>query len=219
MFSGFDSRFLGEVLKVKERIIRKLQSPDGGHGKHQIIHVKGGLSLIRPPLEPEIRSEEERTHRKREEKVVEEEEVVEDEPGKREQEHCEWRKETRRHKESEGKGEEGEMVKEKETKTKEHHRHHGERERSEHGERREEEEEEVEKEKQRRTKTKEREGQQGNFLEETVCTMKLHENLADSSRADVFNPRAGRITSVNSLTLPVLGLLHLSAQWVKLYKV
>ncbi|XP_058737937.1 legumin J-like [Vicia villosa] len=219
MFSGFDSRFLGEVLKVKERIIRKLQSPDGGQGKHQIIHVKGGLSLIRPPLEPEIRSEEERTHRKREEKVVEEEEVVEDESGKPEREHREWRKETRRHKEGESKGEEGEMVKEKETKTEEHHRHHGERERSEHGgEIREEEEEETEKEKQRRTKTKEREGQKDNFLEETVCTLKLHENLADSSRADVFNPRAGRITSVNGLTLPVLRLLHLSAQWVKLYK-
>ncbi|CAI8614326.1 unnamed protein product [Vicia faba] len=218
MFSGFDSRFLGEVLKVKESIIRKLQSPDDGQGKHQIIHVKGGLSLIRPPLEPEIRSEEERTHRKRDEKVVEEEEVIEDEPGKREREHCEWRKETRRYKEGEPK-EEAEVVEEKETKTKEHRRHYGEREIRHGGEKREEEEkEEVEEEKQKRTKIKEREAQKGNFLEETVCTLKLHENLADSSRADVFNPRAGRITSVNSLTLPVLKLLHLSAQWVKLYK-
>ncbi|CAK8543593.1 unnamed protein product [Lathyrus sativus] len=213
MFSGFDSRFLGEVLKVKESIIRKLQSPDAGQGKHQIIHVKGGLSLIRPPLEPEIRSEEERTHGKREEKVVEEEEEVEDEPGKRE--HREWRKETREHK-GESKGEEAEVVEEKETKTKERRR--GERESSRHGERREVEEEEVKEEKQTRTKTKEREGQKGNFLQETICTLKLHENLADSSRADVFNPRAGRITSANSLTLPVLKLLHLSAQWVKLYK-
>jgi hypothetical protein len=208
MFSGFDSRFLGQVLKVKESIIRKLQSLDEEHRKHQIIQVKGGLSIIRPPLEPEIRTEEakpHKTHREHGEKRVEEEEEeeVEDEPGKRE--HRQWRKETRKHREGEGgcEGEEEEVVeeKEKETKTKEHC-HHGEKERR-HGE---------------RTRTREHEGQQ-NFFDETVCTLKLHENIADPSRADVFNPRAGRITNVNSLTLPVLKLLHLSAQWVYLYKV
>lgn len=199
MFSGFDSRFLGQVLKVKESIIRKLQSQDEQHRKHQIIHVKGGLSIIRPPLElePEIRSEEAKTHREHGEKRVEEEEEVEDEPDKRE--HRKWRKETRKHRE--GEGEEEEVVEERETKTKEHC-HHGEKERS-HGE---------------RTRTREHEGQH-NFFDETVCTLKLHENIADPSRADVFNPRAGRITNVNSLTLPVLKLLHLSAQWVYLYKV
>ena len=36
---------------------------------------------------------------------------------------------------------------------------------------------------------------------------------------DIFNPRAGRVRTINSLTLPVLKLLRLSAQWVKLYKV
>lgn len=203
MFSGFDSRFLGQVLKVKESIIRKLQSPDK-HRKHQIIEVKGGLSIIRPPLEPEIRSEEEETHRRHTEKRVEErEEEVEDEPCKRE--HREWRRERRTHGEGEGEGgcegEEEEVVEEKETKTKERRRH-GERE-----------------EKQTRTTTREREGQKDNSLEETVCTLKLHENIADPSRADVFNPRAGRITTANSLTLPVLKSLHLSAQWVNLYKV
>jgi len=201
MFSGFDSRFLGQVLKVKESIIRKLQSPDEEHNKHQIIHVKGGLSIIRPPLEPEIRSEEAKPHREHGEKRVEEEEEeeVEDEPGKRE--HREWRKKTRKHREGEGEceGEEEEVVEERETKTKEHC-HRAETERR-HGE---------------RTRTRKHEG---NFFDETVCTLKLHENIADPSRADVFNPRAGRITNVNSLTLPVLKLLHLSAQWVYLYKV
>ncbi|XP_045796068.1 legumin type B-like [Trifolium pratense] len=216
MFSGFDSRFLGQVLKVKESIIKKLQSPDEEHRKHQIIHVKGGLSIIRPPLEPEIRSEEAKTHREHHgEKKVEEEEVVEDEPGKRE--HRKWRKETRQHREGEGEGEEEEVVEEKETKTKERFSHHGER-KTRRGERREAEEEELKEEKQSRTRTREHEGQRGNFLEETVCTLKLHENIADPSRADVFNPRAGRINTVNSLTLPVLKSLHLSAQWVNLYK-
>ncbi|KAA8548814.1 hypothetical protein F0562_000498 [Nyssa sinensis] len=31
-----------------------------------------------------------------------------------------------------------------------------------------------------------------NGLEETICTLKLRENIADSRRADVFNPRGGR---------------------------
>ncbi|WJX79002.1 hypothetical protein P8452_62168 [Trifolium repens] len=157
MFSGFDSRFLGQVLKVKEK----------------------------------IRSEEAKRHREHGEKKVEkEEEEVEDEPGKRE--HHKWRKETRKHREGECEGKEEEVVEEKETKTKESRCHHG-------GER-------------------EREGQKGNFMEQTVCTLKLHDNIADPSRADVFNPRAGRINTVNSLTLPILKLLHLSAQWVNLYK-
>jgi hypothetical protein len=181
MFSGFDSRFLGQVLKVKESIIKKLQSPDKGHMKHQIIQVKGGLSIIRPPLEPEISSEEAKTHREHgEKKVEEEEEEVEDEPGKREDH--KWRKETRKYREGECEGKEEEVVEEKETKTKESRCHHG-------GER-------------------EHEGRKGNFLEQTVCTLKLHDNIADPSRADVFNPRAGRINTVNSLTLPILKSLQ-----------
>ncbi|KAJ1416593.1 RmlC-like cupin domain superfamily [Sesbania bispinosa] len=63
-----------------------------------------------------------------------------------------------------------------------------------------------------------REREDSNALEETVCTLKLHENIADPARADLFNPRAGRISTVNSLTLPVLKWLQLSAEWVNLYK-
>lgn len=69
-----------------------------------------------------------------------------------------------------------------------------------------------------RERYKER-GEGSNVLEESLCTLKLHENIADPSHADIFNPRAGRLRAINSLTLPVLKLLRLSAQWVKLYKV
>lgn len=196
MFSGFDSDFLAQVLKVKERTIRKLQSPRD-ELKKQIIEVKGGLSIIRPPLEPEAREQERRhdsgRHREHGEKrteVEEGEEEVEEKPGTRK--HREWRRE-RTHREGEGEGEEEEVVEERETKTRERTHHREER---------------------------EPEGQKGkNALEETICTLRLHENIADPSRADIFNPRAGRITTVNSFTLPVLKLLHLSAQWVNLYKV
>ncbi|EOY06054.1 Legumin B, putative isoform 3 [Theobroma cacao] len=56
-----------------------------------------------------------------------------------------------------------------------------------------------------------------NGLEETFCTMRLR-HWTDSPFADVFNPRAGRITTVNSYNLPVLQFLQLSAERGVLYK-
>ncbi|XVE65830.1 hypothetical protein DITRI_Ditri08aG0030700 [Diplodiscus trichospermus] len=56
-----------------------------------------------------------------------------------------------------------------------------------------------------------------NGLEETFCTMRLRHRI-DSPFADVFNPRAGRITTINSFNLPVLQLLQLSAERGVLYK-
>ncbi|KAA8543372.1 hypothetical protein F0562_021133 [Nyssa sinensis] len=64
----------------------------------------------------------------------------------------------------------------------------------------------------------EREGRRGNGLEETICSMRLRENINDPSRADVYNPRAGRLSSLNSLNLPILNLLQLSAEKGVLYR-
>ncbi|XVF28598.1 hypothetical protein REPUB_Repub15cG0043600 [Reevesia pubescens] len=69
---------------------------------------------------------------------------------------------------------------------------------------------------------KSRQGRRGesgssNGLEETFCTMSL-KHRTDSSYADVFNPRAGRITTVNSYNLPILQFLQLSAERGVLYK-
>nr|P05692.1 RecName: Full=Legumin J; Contains: RecName: Full=Legumin J alpha chain; AltName: Full=Legumin J acidic chain; Contains: RecName: Full=Legumin J beta chain; AltName: Full=Legumin J basic chain; Flags: Precursor [Pisum sativum]CAA30067.1 legumin [Pisum sativum] len=75
----------------------------------------------------------------------------------------------------------------------------------------EEEEEEDEEEKQRSEERK-------NGLEETICSAKIRENIADAARADLYNPRAGRISTANSLTLPVLRYLRLSAEYVRLYR-
>lgn len=58
-----------------------------------------------------------------------------------------------------------------------------------------------------------------NGLEETLCTAKLRENLDEPARADVYNPHGGRISSLNSLTLPVLSWLRLSAEKGVLYRV
>ncbi|XP_028791696.1 legumin type B-like [Neltuma alba] len=56
----------------------------------------------------------------------------------------------------------------------------------------------------------------GNGLEE-VCNLKIHQNIADPSQADFFNPLAGRISSTNLLDLPILNWLRLSAEYVVLY--
>ncbi|KAK6929775.1 Cupin 1 [Dillenia turbinata] len=56
-----------------------------------------------------------------------------------------------------------------------------------------------------------------NGLEETFCTMRLRENIADASRADVYNPHGGRVSHLNSQKLPILANLQLSAERGVLY--
>ncbi|XP_057798093.1 11S globulin seed storage protein 1-like [Salvia miltiorrhiza] len=50
-----------------------------------------------------------------------------------------------------------------------------------------------------------------NGLEETVCSARVKENLDRASRADFYNPRAGRFSTLNSFNLPILRFLQLSA--------
>nr|ABU42022.1 11S globulin [Pistacia vera] len=57
-----------------------------------------------------------------------------------------------------------------------------------------------------------------NGLEETFCTMTLKLNINDPSRADVYNPRGGRVTSINALNLPILRFLQLSVEKGVLYQ-
>ncbi|KAK2982980.1 hypothetical protein RJ640_013917 [Escallonia rubra] len=57
-----------------------------------------------------------------------------------------------------------------------------------------------------------------NGLEETLCQVKLRENIGNPSRADVYNPRGGRISSLNSHKLPILNHLQLSAERGVLYR-
>ncbi|KAK6120032.1 hypothetical protein DH2020_046162 [Rehmannia glutinosa] len=57
-----------------------------------------------------------------------------------------------------------------------------------------------------------------NGLEETICSAKNRENIDKPSRADIYNPRAGRLSTVNSLTLPILRFFQLSAARGVLYR-
>lgn len=62
-------------------------------------------------------------------------------------------------------------------------------------------------------------GGRDNGLEETFCSMRLRQNINDPTQADVYNPRGGRVTSLNSQKLPILNYLQLSAERGVLYKV
>ncbi|KAK4557300.1 hypothetical protein RGQ29_007171 [Quercus rubra] len=63
-----------------------------------------------------------------------------------------------------------------------------------------------------------RRGGRDNGIEETLCTLRLRENIHDPSRADIYNPKAGRISTLNSHNLPVLRWLQLSAEFGRLQR-
>ena len=62
-------------------------------------------------------------------------------------------------------------------------------------------------------------GSGDNGIEETICTMKLKHNINDPSGADAYNPRGGRVATVNRFNLPILRYIQLSAEKGNLYQV
>ncbi|MED6206182.1 hypothetical protein PIB30_024477 [Stylosanthes scabra] len=58
----------------------------------------------------------------------------------------------------------------------------------------------------------------GNGLDETVCTLRLVHQLAESVDADKYNPRAGYLTALNTPNLPVLQYVQLGVDLGVLYK-
>ncbi|KAH7691127.1 11-S seed storage protein plant protein [Dioscorea alata] len=57
-----------------------------------------------------------------------------------------------------------------------------------------------------------------NTFTDAVCSLRIRENINDPSRADVFTPRGGRITNVNSQKLPILKYLQMSVLRGVLYR-
>nr|GEW86289.1 11S globulin seed storage protein G3-like [Tanacetum cinerariifolium] len=51
-----------------------------------------------------------------------------------------------------------------------------------------------------------------NGLEETICSVKLKENIENPSHADFVNPQAGQISNLNSFKFPILQQLQLSVE-------
>nr|GMD15527.1 rho-N domain-containing protein 1, chloroplastic [Ipomoea batatas] len=56
-----------------------------------------------------------------------------------------------------------------------------------------------------------RHGGSSNGLEETLCTARVRQNIDNPERADIYDPQAGRFTALNRFTLPIFGLVRLSA--------
>lgn len=65
----------------------------------------------------------------------------------------------------------------------------------------------------------EQRGSGRNGIEETICSMKLVENIADPERADIYTAEGGRIATLNSRNLPILKRVKLSAGRGVLHKV
>ena len=59
---------------------------------------------------------------------------------------------------------------------------------------------------------RQQQGQGRNGFEETFCNFRIKENIGRPSRADVFSPQAGRVSTLNSFKLPILRHLDLSAE-------
>ncbi|XP_072973221.1 cocosin 1-like [Typha angustifolia] len=55
-----------------------------------------------------------------------------------------------------------------------------------------------------------------NGLDEALCSMRIRENIGDPSRADVYTPQGGRLTTLNSQKLPILNFIQMSADRVVL---
>ncbi|XP_057509606.1 11S globulin seed storage protein 2-like [Actinidia eriantha] len=69
-----------------------------------------------------------------------------------------------------------------------------------------------------REEEREYEGEpRSNGLEETWCTMRLHQNIDERTKADVYSKGAGQLNIVNQHKLPILRFMDMSAEKGKLF--
>nr|CAA47809.1 legumin (minor small) [Pisum sativum] len=214
VLSGFNVEFLAHSLNTKEDTAKRLRSPQDERG--QIVKVEDGLHII----SPELQEEEEQSHSQRKEEEEEEQEQRHRKHSKKEDEdedeEEEEEREQRHRKHSEKEEEDEDEPRSYETRRK-WKKHTAEKERESHGQGEEEEELEKEEEEEEGIQRQHSKGRK-NGLEETICSAKIRENIARPSRGDLYNSGAGRISTVNSLTLPILRNLRLSAEYVLLYR-
>lgn len=59
----------------------------------------------------------------------------------------------------------------------------------------------------------------GNGFDESICSMKMKENIAEPMKADLYKPNGGRITFLNSQKLPILKYIQMSANRGVLHRV
>jgi len=193
VLSGFSSEFLAQALNTDQDTAKRLQSPRDQ--RSQIVRVEGGLSII----SPEWQQEDEEYERSPEEEEDEDEgrsrHILRPGQSREERERDPSRPGHSQEEREWDPRRPGHSQKEREWDPRHPGHSQEERERD----------------------PKRTHGQNG--LEETICSARIIENIARPARADLYNPRAGRISDVNSLTLPILRNLRLSAEYVLLYRV
>lgn len=59
----------------------------------------------------------------------------------------------------------------------------------------------------------------GNGFDESICSMKMKENIDEPMKADLYKPNGGRITFLNSQKLPILKYIQMSANRGVLHRV
>ncbi|MED6110767.1 hypothetical protein PIB30_045869 [Stylosanthes scabra] len=64
----------------------------------------------------------------------------------------------------------------------------------------------------------ERKDKNNNGIEETICTARVSMNIGKSVPADIINPQAGSLRTVNELDLPILNHLGLSAEYGSIHR-
>ncbi|XP_057722509.1 arachin Ahy-3 [Arachis stenosperma] len=57
-----------------------------------------------------------------------------------------------------------------------------------------------------------------NGIEETICTASVKMNIGKSTSADIYNPQAGSVRTVNELDLPILNRLGLCAEYGSIHR-
>ena len=70
-----------------------------------------------------------------------------------------------------------------------------------------------------RERERETESREYNGIDETICSTKNKVNVDSPSRAAIYNPQAGRFSTVNRFTLPLLQFIQLSFAKGSLHRV
>ncbi|XP_031377794.1 11S globulin-like isoform X2 [Punica granatum] len=208
IFCGFDAELLAEAFNVDMETARRLQNENDN--RNNIVRVEGRLQVVRPPRrqsgwEREGESERER-HRYGRRSSRRETEWWR--PSRREPE---WERETEWERERPSPRRETEWERERRPSPRRETEWERERERE---------------------RYQGRGGRGGrcdglecngndnndNGIDETLCTMRLRENIQDPARADIYTRQAGHISTLNSHNLPILSWLQLSAEYGRLHQ-
>uniref|UniRef100_A0A8I6WH70 Cupin type-1 domain-containing protein n=2 Tax=Hordeum vulgare subsp. vulgare TaxID=112509 RepID=A0A8I6WH70_HORVV len=217
IFSGFDVRLLRESLGISGKIAQRLQSKDDEIG--DIIHVNHTLKFLKP-IFTQQQEQESCPYTEYEEGQSQARHPQEEQPQMGQPQAKHYHGEQPQTGQSQAKHSQGEQTQTGQSQAK--HLHGGQPEEGRGGQSQEEQSEAGPYPgcRPHAGQSHASESTYGgwNGLEENFCDHKLTANIDDPSRAEIYNPRAGTITHLNSQTFPILNIVQMSATRVHLYQ-